>query len=199
MQNLIKGYQQFFKKYFESDNNLYQELQHKQSPHTLFLACCDSRVDPVLMVNAQPGDLFVVRNVANYVPPCKKDENNSESLAAVELALQYLPIKQIIILGHQDCAGVKLLATDKIEKNSPTVWREQQKQLKNNIDKNYTKETASEFEKINVNNACENLLTYCFVKDKIKNKTLSVTGWYFHLDSGKMETYNPESKTFSFL
>ena len=203
MKTLIKGYQQFLKKYFAQETELYQQLYQEQSPKFLFLACCDSRTDPAVIVNAQPGDIFVVRNIANYVPPLGNDkERNSETIAAIELAISLLSLEQIIILGHQRCAGIKLLVSGEIEKtipNAPAVWHEQQEQIKNKISQLYDASNAELFEKANISIACHNLLTYPYIADKVEQKKLKVTGWYFHLNTGKIETYDPDTTAFTSL
>lgn len=108
---LIEGYKKFYKKYFASDNELYNELAKTgQSPKTLIIACSDSRVDPSIVMNAKPGDIFVIRNVANLVPPCETSESGIHGVsAALEFAVQILQVNHIVVLGHSSCAGIAAL------------------------------------------------------------------------------------------
>src|SRR3989337_2463781 len=100
LKKLINGYQLFREKYVHGDTSIMQPLaDHGQKPQTMVVACCDSRVDPALLLQCDPGDLFVVRNVANIVPPYEKDEIPHGTRAALEFGICYLNVTNLIILG----------------------------------------------------------------------------------------------------
>lgn len=192
---LLSGYKKFFKKYFQDQPELYQQLVHGQAPETLFLACCDSRIDPAILTSAQPGELFVIRNIANYVPSYVSRALESEAMTAIEFAVCNLAVKQIIVLGHQHCAGVKAIAAEgKGETIStfPVVWHEQRARLQDAIKEPYSSKNSQKFEKENIILACHDLLTYPF----IQAHGVRVTGWYFSLETGSIDVYNPDDKAF---
>lgn len=200
--DLRRGYQQFFDKYFKSKPELYEKLLFGQSPETLFLACCDSRIDPAILTTAEPGQLFVVRNIANYVPSFVSRSLESEAMTAIEFAVCNLAIKSIIVLGHQHCAGIEAIANGgegEVLANFPIVWEEQRVRLHEAVGEPYNRENSGKFEKANIELACHDLLTYPFIQERVVAKKLTVAGWYFYLETGVIKVYNPEQRTFSLL
>lgn len=115
----ITGYRHFRDKYVHGDRSIMQHLsRHGQNPEMMVVACCDSRVDPALILQCDPGDLFVVRNVANIVPPYEKDEAHHGTSAALEFGVCYLKVKHLILLGHSQCGGIQaLLDREGLEQN----------------------------------------------------------------------------------
>src|SRR5690606_40822034 len=111
---ILQGYQSFRKKYAHGDQSVMQFLSsHGQQPEIMVIACCDSRVDPALILQCDPGDLFVVRNVANIVPPYAMDDGHHGTSAALEFGLGILKIKHLILLGHSQCGGIQALLARK--------------------------------------------------------------------------------------
>src|ERR1700722_1520052 len=107
---IIQGYQSFREKYASGDRSVMQYLSnYGQQPEIMVVACCDSRVDPSLILQCDPGDLFVVRNIANIVPPYEKDDAHHGTSAALEFGVCFLKIKHIILLGHSQCGGIQAL------------------------------------------------------------------------------------------
>lgn len=200
--NLFQGYQKFFDKYFKEKPELYEKLLYQQSPEILFLACCDSRIDPAILTSAEPGQLFVVRNIANYVPSYVSRLQESEAMTAIEFAVCNLKVQSIIVLGHQNCAGIKAIVhgdQGEAVSNLPIVWQEQRTRLQEAVHMQYTQETAGSFEKANIQLACHDLLTYPFIQERVNQNKLTVAGWYFYLETGVIEVYNPEKNTFTVL
>ena len=105
----IAGFRRFQRKYFCDDHQLFDELRQGQRPNVLVVSCCDSRVDPTLLWRCEPGELFVVRNVAGLVPPYQPDPGLHGVSAAVEYAVTCLEVDHIIVLGHSFCGGIKAL------------------------------------------------------------------------------------------
>lgn len=198
--DLLNGYRKFFDKYFKEKPELYEKLLHVQAPEILFLACCDSRIDPAILTSAEPGQLFVVRNIANYVPRYVNRSQESEAMTAIEFAVCNLGIRSIIVLGHQNCAGIKAIVNggrNEVLSNFPIVWQEQRTRLHEAVQEAYTQNNSGKFEKANIELTCHDLLTYPFIQERIDQKKITVTGWYFYLETGRIELYYPEQRTFT--
>jgi carbonic anhydrase len=187
MKKIISGYYQFFDQYFKQQS-FYQKLFHQQKPHVMFIACCDSRVDPALLVSAQPGDIFVERNVANVVP--HRSDGPNSILIALEVALYGFGVSDIIILGHQRCAGVQMLACNTLHNfgQVPAEYTAREVDLQKKLNKSYNDDTAEEFEKLNLILSCQNLLSHALVSERLQAKKVAVHGWYFSLKTGRLET-----------
>lgn len=198
--DIFHGYKRFFEKYFKQKPELYEKLLHAQSPETLFLACCDSRIDPAILTSAEPGQIFVVRNIANYVPSYVSRSLESEAMTAIEFAVCNLKVKSIIVLGHQHCAGVEAIVCES-KKDSvasfPIVWQEQRARLEDTVKESYTHENSGTFEKANLQLACHDLLTYPFIQERVAQGLLTVDGWYFYLNTGLIERYDTTKRMFT--
>ena len=105
----IEGFRRFQGKYFGNDRTLFTRLRQSQQPPALVISCCDSRVDPAVLTSADPGDLFVVRNVANLVPPYLRGAVAPGIRSSIEFAVKSLNVEHIIVLGHSECGGIKAL------------------------------------------------------------------------------------------
>jgi carbonic anhydrase len=186
MKKIIRGYYQFFDQYFQKQK-FYQSLFDQQRPQVMFIACCDSRVDPALLVSAQPGDIFVERNVANVVP--HRDDGPNSILIALEVALCGFDIKDVIILGHQRCTGVQMLASNTLHNfGQVPIEYVQREQALQQLGKVYNDQTACEFEQLNLLLSCKNLLSHNLIADRLKSKQVAVHGWYFSLKTGRLQT-----------
>lgn len=200
--DIVHGYKKFFEKYFKDRPELYAKLLAGQSPETLFLACCDSRIDPAILTSAEPGQIFVVRNIANYVPSYVSRSLESEAMTAIEFAVCNLKIETIIVLGHQHCAGVEAIVCETKKDalaSMPIVWQEQRTRLRDAVEGVYTYENSDRFEKANLQLACHDLLTYPFIQERVAQRKLTVSGWYFYLETGVIECYDPENRTYKNL
>lgn len=206
LEYVIQGYKKFRHKYFESNNNLYEELKDGQSPKILVIACSDSRVDPAIILNCKPGDLFVVRNVANLVPPYENDSGHHGTSAALEFAVLGLGIKHIIILGHSSCGGIQALVANPNqirEKNFISRWMEiAQPALKRTIE-NYpdrpVEEQVSNCARFALVNSLNNLFTFPWIKERVVAKEIFLHSWYFNIETGIIEEFNSETQRFSEL
>lgn len=108
--DLIAGFRRFQQRYFGEERSLYEGLVRQgQTPKIMIVACCDSRVDPAILTDCDPGDLFVVRNVANLVPPCEAGGGYHGTSAAFEFAVCYLKVEHVIVMGHARCGGIRAL------------------------------------------------------------------------------------------
>ncbi len=201
---IIEGIVKFKKEDFERDKEFFIGLKEGQKPHTFYVGCSDSRVVPNLITKTLPGELFVVRNIANVVPPANKNEGTIKCTAAVlEYAVKYLEVKNIVVCGHSNCGGLKALfyPKEKLEK-LPFVksWLELIEDLKEKVkDIKDEKLREWEIEQLNVVRQLQNLLTYDFVKERVEEGKLKLFGWYYIIDSGEVYNYNFETKEFELI
>lgn len=206
LEQLLVGYKKFRHKYFEGSNELYDELKKGQSPKVLVIACSDSRVDPAIILNCRPGDLFVVRNVANLVPPCENDKGHHGTSAALEFAVLGLGIKHIIVLGHSSCGGISALVSNQThvcDKNFISRWMEIAKPALDKTIKNYPKENHDEqvgkCAKFALVNSLNNLLTFPWIKERVESKQISLHSWFFNIDTGIIEEFDAKKDDFTEL
>lgn len=209
---LIQGYKRFHQEYFGKNQSLYANLaKNGQKPRYLVIACSDSRVDPAILTDCQPGDLFVIRNVANLVPPCEFDTHYRGTSAALEFGICDLGIRHVIVLGHSQCGGITALLehyggseTGHLSNDS---FVEKWMGL---ADATCTATLRAHAQTANLPlsekaNLCaqqcilaslNNLQTYPWVASRIEKKALFLHGWYFDLLSGKIHFYSPQYQKF---
>lgn len=203
MKNYAEGnelFRTFFKKNQES---LLELVRSGQSPKALFIGCSDSRVIPDLMVQADPGDLFVIRNVGNFVPPYKPDEDFHATASGIEYAVSVLKVQEVIICGHTHCGACSYLYE---ELEDPSLihtkkWLELGQSAKKSailsLGVNAPKEKLLRLtEKLSVIKQIENILTYPNVKKRFENGDLHIHGWYYDIETGSIEYYNANSYEF---
>lgn len=189
---LLQGYKQFHKKYFQDDIKLFEQLKQGQSPKTLIVACSDSRVDPSIVVNAEPGDIFVIRNVANLVPPYQPDDSLHGVSAALEFAVKFINIENIIILGHSKCSGIhSLMNPDKIQFSDfigkwMSIADEARLEAKKNGNGNLDRQCEKEVVKLSL----KNLLTFPWIHQKVESGDLTLHGWHFCIETGDIVKFN---------
>jgi len=201
---IIEGIVKFRKEDFERDKEFFQGLKEGQKPHTFYIGCSDSRVVPNLITKTLPGELFVVRNIANVVPPFDVNDGTLKCTASIlEYAVKYLEVKNIVVCGHSNCGGLKALfyPKEKLEK-LPLVnkWLDLIKDLKEKVeDIENVAMREWEIEQLNVVRQLENLMTYDFVKERVESKKLNLIGWYYIIESGEVFNYNFETKEFELI
>ena len=202
---LIKGNKKFKDTTFPKLGDKYEQLiKHGQNPQILFIGCSDSRVIPDLIVDSKPGDMFILRNIGNFVPPYDGDGDFHGSSAAIEYAVSVLKVKDIIVCGHSHCGACASLYTDL--SNEPHLqhvkkWLELGKQAKEytllgTVDKTNKEQILRTTERISVKHQLENLLSYPEIYRKVKNGTLDIHGWYYKIEDGSIEYYDGESCDF---
>lgn len=207
---LTAGFQRFQQRWFCAEHNLYADLYEGQNPLAMVIACSDSRVDPVLLTDSPPGDLFVVRNVANIVPPYAPDKSHHGVSAALEYAVRYLHVEHIIIMGHAECGGIHNLLENKhqgkgfsaedSEDEFLSVWMQVIHRARDIVNRLLphaepaARRRACEMWGIRV--SLENLLTFPWVRSNVENGSLALHGWYFDLGSGELLQLDPESDEF---
>src|SRR3990167_11183387 len=192
LEKLKQGYQRFRQAYATGNQSLMQQLaQHGQQPEVMIVACCDSRVDPSLLFQCDPGDLFVVRNVANIIPPYEKDGTHHGTSAALEFGVCYLKVKHLILLGHSQCGGIQALVnTDANKSDFITNWASLIK-----TDHFYVQE-ADHYAKLVLNQSYQNCLTFPWINDKVSQRKLIIHLWFFDIKIGEIFTYSDLKKEY---
>ena len=189
MNQVIENLLNFHQEGFQKRASQFQALAKSQSPHTLLITCSDSRIMPELLTNAKPGELFVLRNIANIVPPFSETSPDFSVASNIEFAVKVLKVKNIIVLGHSNCGGCNfILGDEKSRQALPNVkaWTDSIKLLKSNLDFNDAK-LNEKLEKANITYQINNLLTYSCIKMAVKAKDLLINGVYYNIDTGICE------------
>src|SRR6476646_5165308 len=201
MKKWIKGLREFQTGYFSQHQDLFEQLSHGQKPRVLFITCSDSRVDPNLITQAQVGELFVIRNAGNLIPPFGA-ANGGEG-AAVEYAVHALGIEQIIVCGHSHCGAMKgLLKLSSLEEEMPLVyeWLKHAEATRRLIREHYNDRDGEELLESaiaeNVVTQLENLKTYPVIHSKLHKGNLSLHGWVYSIETGEILAYDPEEQEF---
>lgn len=190
------GFTFFKKEKFDKNPALYGELAKGQSPKFMVFACSDSRVCPSHVLDFQPGEAFVVRNVANMVPPYDQTKYAGAG-AAIEYAVLHLKVEEIVVIGHSACGGIKGLMTFPYDGSTSTDFIEDWVKIcmpaKAKVNSKFgpapLPELCGHCEKEAVNVSLGNLLTYPFVRDGLVNKTLSLKGGYYDFVNGAFELW----------
>lgn len=207
IEQLIKGHTEFQNLHFKKFKFEFDELVTKgQSPEILFIGCSDSRVVPDLITGSKPGDLFILRNIGNFVPPFKDDNDFHGTAAAIEYAVSVLGVKHIIVCGHSHCGACESLykeIPDSKELVHVKKWLELGLVPKSFVEDNFSdRELIEKYrltEQISIIFQLENLLTYPAVKRKVEEETLTIHGWYYELQSGNIKYFDTEDLEFKEL
>ncbi|MBR8461538.1 carbonic anhydrase [Campylobacter sp. faydin G-140] len=205
MRSIFEGAMKFMEDGFLEHQELFKSLQHTQDPHTLFVSCVDSRVVPNLITNCLPGELFMVRNIANIVPPYRVSGEYLATTSAIEYAIEVLNIKNIIICGHSNCGGCAALYEDEnkfIKTPNVRNWIKLIEPIKYEVLK-FTSDDPAKMawltERLNIINSINNILTYPNVEKEYNDGNLSIYGWHYIIETGEIFSYDLASKTFKLL
>lgn len=202
MKKLITGLQAFQANYVSRHRDLLEQLSHGQKPRVLFITCSDSRIDPNLLTQTDVGELFVIRNAGNIVPPYGA-ANGGEG-ATIEYAIHALGIEQIVICGHSHCGAMKgLLQLGNLAEQMPLVydWLKHTEATRRLINENYSSHHSNE-ELLeiaiaeNVVTQIENLKTYPVVHSRLYQGKLKIYGWVYLIETGEVLAYDPESRSY---
>jgi len=206
MDRLFKGYMKFRKEDFASHRELFQQLGRKQKPHTLFIGCSDSRVVPNLITRTHPGELFIVRNVANIVPPYRQTEEFVATTSAIEYAVQELKVDSIVVCGHSNCGGCAALnaPSDALD-HLPHVrkWLEVSGEVRERVERLMTGESPEErewlTEQVNVLVQMRNLLTFPYIRERYERKEITIYGWHYIIETGEIFNFNDATQLFELV
>jgi carbonic anhydrase len=199
---LMDGYKRFYHKYFDKKPQIYDNLKRAQAPKTLVIACSDSRVDPAILMDCDPGTIFVVRNIANIVPPYENTfDSHHGTSAAIEYAVTVLKVKHIVVMGHSQCGGIRAFVNLNYsipkEPSFITTWIKLLSPIKAFLPKRISKvQACAHCEKEGIKLSLNNLLTFPWIAQRVKTKKLHVHGWYFDIQSGKLHDYKFFRKEF---
>jgi len=202
------GYLKFLQDHFPKKKAKYHELVEKgQHPKTLLISCSDSRCDPSLILQSEPGEIFAVRNVGNLVPPY---ENDSEHLHGVSSALEYavkvLKVENIMIMGHAHCGAIQAAIDTEHEKNKlGTEFVQHWVEIAHDVFKQPRccaesitsgNRIPREIEYASVVNSMNNLLSFDFIKERVESKELKIYGLHFDIETGNLQAFDRKTGEF---
>lgn len=193
MKKLIQGIVDFRNSLTEESRNLFAKLAIGQKADALFIACSDSRVDPSLFASTNPGDLFVLRNIGNLIPPASSTPHDASALAAIEFAIYSLNVSDIIVCGHSECGAIQALIQGLDNMTQPHLksWLQYGKESLNGAQDGFIINPAlskeNQISQINVLQQMRHISSYPFVNELIEKKQLRLHGWWF--DIGRADVY----------
>lgn len=200
MEKLIAGIHHFQNNIFASQRELFQRLADKQTPQALFITCSDSRINPNLVTQTEPGELFILRNAGNIIPPW--GASNGGEQATIEFAVSLLNIRDIIVCGHSHCGAMKGLLDRESVKELPAVsaWLSHAEATRRIVLEKYRDHegpaqltlTAEE----NVLVQIENLRTHPSVAVGLASGRLNIHGWVYTIETGEVFAFDPDSEQF---
>lgn len=195
-QQLVEGLRRFRRESFPWFREHYQRLVAEgQQPSTLFLGCADSRVVPDLLTSALPGDLFVIRNVGNLVPPFEADAGFHGTSAGIEFAALVLEVKDIVICGHSHCGAIRALYAP-LRGDAPHMTRWLELARPAVIDEKMTEDNLRRTEMRSIVLQVERLLTFPSVRERVERGDLCLHGWYYVIEEGRVLGLEAESGEF---
>ena len=204
---LTRGFMEFRNGTFVSQRAQFEQLALEQRPRVMMIACSDSRVDPAILTNAEPGDVFMVRNVANLVPPCLVDRAQHGISAALQFGVTALGVEHIVVFGHVDCGGIYALLTgdpaigeehafihrwlhiaDEARRRTLVMARGRPLEIQLRI-----------LEREAIKTSLANLLTFPWIEERVVAGRLRLHGWSFDINQGEVHAYVPEQDAFELL
>lgn len=201
---LVAGFRRFREKYFSGEDALYHKLVTSgQTPKTLIIGCSDSRTDPALISGASPGEIFVIRNVANIVPPYESASHGFHGIsAAIEFAVVNLRVENVVILGHRQCGGIRALMSgqQKTEGSFVGRWMEIVASARERVLDKHGKmdfeHQCKECEMEAIKTSLGNLMTFPFVPEAVAARGMNVFGIYFDMEQGQLFELDDVSNEF---
>jgi carbonic anhydrase len=203
MPDFNEGVIRFRQNDFEANRQHFENLGREQNPHTLFIGCSDSRVVPSLITQTMPGELFIIRNIANLVPMYRESGEYLATTSAIEYAVLVLNVRNIIVCGHSNCGGCASLyeSPEKMALIPHTRhWLELAMPVKEKVLKmvDNTDLAAREWltEQMNVAEQLMHLMTYPYIKERVNNSTMKLIGWHYMIHTGNIYEYHQETGEF---
>ena len=203
-EHLLNGYRNFMSSRYPGERDHYRSLAREgQAPETMLIACCDSRSAPEVIFNSAPGELFVMRNVANLVPPYEPDGEFHSTSAALEFAVQSLKVKNIVVMGHGRCGGIKAALSPVSEPLSPGdfigKWMSLVAPAAEAVAGNKmmtTTERHTALERISIRYSLENLRSFPYIRALEQKEQLSLYGAWFDISTGELWVMNSNTGDF---
>ena len=207
MKTLIEGHNDFQSIKFKNNQERFKTLvEEGQNPKALFIGCSDSRVMPALITNSKAGDLFIARNIGNFVAPFNPNQDYHATASAIEYAVSILEVTDIIVCGHSECGAISALfkKIEPTDENLHTIkWLELGESAKRSALLSLRGESHENIlrytEKVSVIFQLENLLTYPAIKRRVAQGSLFLHGWHYNLKNGIIEYYDEEEYEFKEL
>jgi len=197
-----EGYKTFLNDYFNENRELFEELANQQHPETMLITCSDSRINPALLLNAKPGELFITRNIGNVVPPYLPSRGSTQ--AAIEYAVNVLNVKRIVILGHSNCGACAHMYHEHKE-GEPHLehvesWLKYIIPAKSaamlEVHADHKKNIFELTEKNNVIISMQRLMEYPYIQTRLIKDEIVIEGWWYDIGSGRVECYDFANKEF---
>jgi carbonic anhydrase len=203
MEKLVKGFLKFRTEVFGKKKELFTRLSENQAPRALFITCSDSRVDPTLLTQTDPGELFILRNAGNMIPPYGSMQGGST--ATIEYAMAVLKVPHIIVCGHTDCAVMRALLHPEDVRDMPAVkeWVGQAETTRRLMREHYTglrgKARLIKTTQENVRSQLDHLRTHPSVALQLRKKKVDLHGWVYSISTGDVWVYDFDSEQFTSL
>jgi carbonic anhydrase len=195
MKKLVTGFQRFRDHALSEHRDLFERLSAGQAPHSLFITCSDSRIDPSLLVQSKPGDLFVLRNAGNLIPPWTSGPASSEA-ATIEFAIEGLGVEDIVVCGHSQCGAVKALIAEEPPRGMPALssWLEQAEATRRLVRSGYADRDPDEQLNVAVqeNVLCQiaTLRTHPAVAARLATGRVRLHAWVFKIATAEIFSYD---------
>lgn len=202
MKKLIQGIVDFRKNLTEESRSLFAKLALGQKPDTLFIACSDSRVVPNLFASTNPGDLFVLRNIGNLIPPVSATSHDNSASAVIEFSIFSLKVSDIIVCGHSECGAMQALSQGINTLCCPHLesWLKYGEESLNKVRKGFVLNSSltehNQISQVNVLQQMEHILSYPFIRERIEKKQLRVHGWWFDIAQADVYCYEQDLNQF---
>lgn len=202
MKKLLQGIIDFRQNLTEDARSLFAKLAIEQIPDVLFIGCSDSRVVPNLFASTNPGDLFVIRNVGNMIPPLADADEENSIPSAIEFSVCVLNVSDIIVCGHSECGAMKALVqgTEKLPYPHLKSWLKYGKSALDKVKKGLILDPAlsehNQLSQINVLEQMQHVSQYPCVRERLKQKKIRVHGWWFDIGHADVYCYEPSLNQF---
>jgi carbonic anhydrase len=202
---LMAGWQRFRAGRFRDQRALFERIAREgQRPNVAMVACCDSRVDPAIVFDCDPGDLFLVRNVANLVPPFEESGRYHGTSAALEFAVNVLGVRDIVVLGHSQCGGIRALLEGPQAHGQAMPFLSSWMDLAQEARTAATAaarlslaERATLCERLAIRLSLRNLLTFPAIRERVQAGSLRLNGWHFDLVDGVLTVFDEAGNRFA--
>jgi carbonic anhydrase len=194
MQKLIEGYRRFRGQQWPERRATFERLATRgQSPRAMVVACCDSRVDPTMIFSAEPGELFVLRNVANLVPPYEPDTSFHAASAALEFAVRVLKVDDLIVMGHAMCGGIQALLNSTQQPGGDFLvqWMRIAEPARQRVLARGSTDLQSDIELESIKLSLNNLRTFPWIEERVQSGELRLSGTMFDIRSGVLTLLQP--------
>ena len=205
IKRIINGLNNFQENYFKTHQDLFERLSQGQTPEILFITCSHSRIDPNLLTQTEPGELFIIRNLGNIIPP--HGTLNSSEGAGIEYAVQALNIKEVIVCGHSHCGSMKgLLQLQSLSDEMPLVYdwlKHHGESTRRLVRENYHDYSEEDLLNVAIQNnvltQIENLETYPVIRSRLHAGKLRLHAWVYEIETGKILAYDVNQNQFVLL